>query len=129
MKDFLIPAAAVALLASAAFAQTVAPADTGPGAGPAATGDTQRDAGGPPPPPLGGPGPGLQGMAGVGHGFPPPPPLSKAPHVRIDRGNLHVDVKCGEDDSIKVCSDAAATLLDKIRSLPADPAVLDRKSP
>ena len=44
-----------------------------------------------------------------GHPMPP----SKAAHFRIKGPDLALDVKCPEDESVKVCVDAASQLIDK----------------
>ena len=61
-----------------------------------------------PPPPPGGP----RGMR------PPPPPPSKAAHFRLQRGDVTLDVKCADDESMKACADLAMQMLDKVGTLP-----------
>ena len=49
---------------------------------------------------------------------PPPPPPSKAAHFRVQRGDVALDVKCADDESMKVCADLAMQMLDKVGTLP-----------
>lgn len=62
----------------------------------------------PPPPPRGGqvgPGPRDRG---------PLPPPSRAAHFRIERGPNAVDVKCEDDQPMKVCADIVERLADRL---------------
>lgn len=65
----------------------------------------------PPPPPPGGP---------RGPGAPPPPP-SPAAHVRLERGDAHLDVKCADGESTQSCAATVGGLLDKLAAMPAAP--------
>jgi hypothetical protein len=142
MKAFLIPGLALTLLTGSAFAQAsgqppapppqgaVAPSPPPPPAAPgvAATqppappargaappspppGGPEAgadDMGAPPPPPPGGPGPRGQ--------RPPPPPPSRAAHFRLQRGDAMVDVKCADDEQMKVCADLTLQMVDRLQT-------------
>lgn len=60
----------------------------------------------PPPLPPGGP---------MSHHFgpPPPPPPSKAAFFHFHRGDIDIDIKCADEESLKTCAEASNTLLDK----------------
>jgi hypothetical protein len=139
MKTLLISGMTLALLTGGAFAQATAqppappaagaaappppppradgvagarpPAPPAPGAaappppgGPDAEAD---DADGPPPPP----GPGPRGRR------PPPPPPSKAAHFRLQRGDAMVEVKCADDEPMKLCADLALQMVDRLQAM------------
>jgi hypothetical protein len=65
--------------------------------------------GGPPPPPPGGPGP--RGNR------PPPPPPFRAAHFRLQRGDAMVDVKCADDEQMKVCVDLTLQMVDRLQTM------------
>jgi hypothetical protein len=94
MKAYLISGVMLAMLAGAAHAQAVGPGGiSGPGA------------------PVG-PGP---------VGAPPAPPKappSKAAHFILPDGDALVDVKCADDESMKICADITLQILDKLVALP-----------
>jgi hypothetical protein len=62
----------------------------------------------PPPPPPGGPGP---------RGQRPPPPPERAAHFRLQRGDALVDVKCADEEPMKICADLALQMIDRLRTL------------
>jgi hypothetical protein len=66
------------------------------------------DIGGPPPPPPGGPGP---------RGQRPPPPPSRAAHFRLQRGDAMVDVKCADDEQMKVCADLTLQMIERLQTI------------
>jgi hypothetical protein len=116
MKAFLVSGLTLVLLTGGAFAQAsgqppappaqgaaAAPPPPPPG-GPEAGPD---DMGGPPPPPPGGPGP---------RGQRPPPPPSRAAHFRLQRGDAMVDVKCADDEQMKVCADLTLQMVDRLQT-------------
>jgi hypothetical protein len=45
---------------------------------------------------------------------PPPPPPSKAAHFRIEDGDAKVDIKCADDEPMKVCSEIVLQGLDRL---------------
>jgi hypothetical protein len=128
MKALLISGLTLVLLTGGAFAQESGqppapgpgvaakqpPAPPAPGApppppppgGPEAGPD---DMGGPPPPPPGGPGPRGQ--------RPPPPRPSRAAHFRLQRGDAMVDVKCADDEQMKVCADLTLQMVDRLQTM------------
>jgi hypothetical protein len=138
MKAFLISALTLFLLTGGALAQatgqppappaqgaaapppapaggvaaTQPPAPPAPGVGPPLSpGGPEAgpdDMGGPPPPPPGGPGP---------RGNPPPPPPSRAAHFRLQRGDAMVDVKCADDEQMKVCADLTLQMIDRLQTI------------
>jgi hypothetical protein len=65
--------------------------------------------GGPQPPPPGEPGP-------QSH-RPPPPPPSKAADFRLQRGDAIVDVKCADDEQMKVCDDLTLQMVDRLQTM------------
>ncbi len=46
---------------------------------------------------------------------PPPPPPSKAAHFRIEDGNTRIDLKCAEDEPMKVCADLLLQVMDRLQ--------------
>jgi hypothetical protein len=62
----------------------------------------------PPPPPPGAPGP---------RGQRPPPPPERAAHFRLQRGDVLVDVKCADQESMKTCADLALQMVDRLQTL------------
>jgi len=142
MKAFLISGLTLVLLTGGAFAQasspppappaqgasaapqppppagpgvaaTKPPAPPAPGAAPPPVplGGSEAgpdDMGAPPPPPPGGPGPRGQ--------RPPPPPPSRAAHFRLQRGDAMVDVKCADDEQMKVCADLTLQMVDRLQT-------------
>jgi hypothetical protein len=80
----------------------VAPPPVGPGA---EAGDME---GPPPPPPPGGPGP---------RGQRPPPLPERAAHFRLQRGDAMVDVKCADDEQMKVCADLTLQMVDRLQTM------------
>lgn len=113
MKKLLLAALALTLMATTAFAQADAPPPPPPAGLDAAATDQA-----PPPPP---PGPdGMREHRGP-HGRdagPPPPPPSKAAHFRLRRGDVEIDAKCADDETMKACTDSASQLIDKLAALP-----------
>jgi hypothetical protein len=78
----------------------------------------QGDDAAPTPPP---PGPGRHGdhgPRGGRDGDRPPPPPSKAAHIRLEKGDFKLDLKCDDDEPMKTCSDIAMQLLDKVAAKP-----------
>ena len=123
MKRLLTSAALLTFLVGGAVAQPAIPRQ--PGAGPSQADAMQPppppggprmmdDVGGPPPPPRGGPG----GPGGPGGRRPPPPPPSKAAHFRLEHGDMALDVKCADDESMKACADLTLQMLDKLQAFP-----------
>ena len=49
---------------------------------------------------------------------PPKPPHSKAAHFILQDGDALVDVKCADDESMKICADITLQILDKLVALP-----------
>ncbi|WFS04604.1 hypothetical protein [Rhizobium tumorigenes] len=137
MRKYVLSAIAFAALAGTAFAQQP-PAPPPPG-GPAPVVDPGAPPPPPPAPPLrggpGGPGGpdggpdrmgpppgGPDGDMGLrGHRPPPPPPPSKAAHFHIDHGDTRIDVKCADDEPMKVCSDTLMQLMDRLNGPAAQP--------
>jgi hypothetical protein len=62
----------------------------------------------PPPPPPGGPGP---------RGQRPPPLPERAAHFRLQRGDAMVDVKCADDEQMKVCADLTLQMVDRLETM------------
>jgi hypothetical protein len=97
MKPYLISGVALALLAGTALlggavhAQAVGPG--GPG------------------------GPGAPSGPGAA-GAPPKAPPGKAAHFILQDGDAMVDVKCGDEESMKTCADITMQILDKLVTLP-----------
>ena len=112
MRYLLFTAAGLAMLTGLAVAQEQPPA---PPPAPMAAG--QPDDGAPPPPPPGHGKHGERGPRGGRDGDRPPPP-SKAAHIRLEKGDLKLDVKCADDEPMKACSDIALQLLDKVAARP-----------
>jgi hypothetical protein len=91
-KKAALLGAATLLFATAAVAQPAPPPPDGPRGGPETA----------PPPP-------------------PPPPPSKGAHFIFERGDARIDVKCADDEPMKVCADITLQMLDKLSTLkPAD---------
>jgi hypothetical protein len=131
MKAFLLSGLTLALLTGGALAQAngqppapsapgmTAPPPPAPGLAPppppgvappligsgAEAGDMD---GPPPPPPPGAPGP---------HGQRPPPPPERAAHFRLQRGDALVDVKCADEEPMKICADLALQMIDRLQTL------------
>jgi hypothetical protein len=61
-----------------------------------------------PPPRPNGPGP---------QGHRPPPPPSKAAHFLLRRGDAIVDVKCADDEQMKVCADLTLQMVDRLQTM------------
>jgi hypothetical protein len=76
---------------------------------PVGSGPETGDMEGPPPPPPGGPGPRGQ--------RPPPPAPSRAAHFRLRRGDAMVDVKCADDEQMKVCADLTLQMVDRLQTM------------
>lgn len=121
MKTLIVSGMVLALLTGSALAQTppstppVAPEGSARAAAPAPLPppgpDPMADTGAAPPPPPAGP-----------EGRRPPPPPSRAAHFRLERGDAALDVKCGEDETMKACADIALQMLDKMQAMtPAKP--------
>jgi hypothetical protein len=113
MKGLMLSSLAFALLTGAALADTPAP----PPGGPPAPGMKAP----PPPPPPGGPeamddGPGGPPPSGGPRSHRPPP--SKAAHFRLEHGDIVVDVKCADEESMKACADFTLQMLDRVQALP-----------
>lgn len=122
MKRLLAPAIALALLATAAHAQTgpVGGPDAKTPPAPAAGMHHAMDQDG-----MGGPGPmgGPGGPDGMGpHGHPPmggPGPMAMhggpfvppGPHVHLRKGDAELDVACKPDDTMVACADQAIRIL------------------
>ena len=54
-------------------------------------------------------------------GAPPAPqkaPHSKAAHFILQDGDALVDVKCADEESMKICADITLQILDKLVALP-----------
>jgi hypothetical protein len=123
MKALLLSGLTLALLTGGALAQAngqppappapglapppppppgVAPPPVGPGA---EAGDME---GPPPPPPPGGPGP---------RGQRPPPLPERAAHFRLQRGDATVNVKCADDEQMKVCADLTLQMVDRLQTM------------
>lgn len=121
MKIIAFSAAGLVILSGIALAQEQ-PAPPPPP--PSASFDAGPMDDAPPPPPRG---PGRHGERGPmgGHGpvggrdgERPPPPPSKAAHLRLEKGDLKLDVKCAEDEPMKACADIAMQLLDRATPKP-----------
>jgi hypothetical protein len=136
MKKLLVSGLALVLLTGGAFAQALPQPQPPPAAGAAAP---------PPPPPEGlaatrppaPPAPGLaplpppgeaeSGPGDMGEELPPggtgpqshrpPPPPSKAAHFRLQRGGAIVDVKCADDEQMKVCADLTLQMVDRLQTM------------
>ncbi|MFF0950262.1 hypothetical protein ACFYE9_22095 [Rhizobium leguminosarum] len=130
MQRLLLSGLALAALAGTAFAQQP-PAPPSAGTPPAAA-----EPGSPPPPPSPStadddeqmtdrpdarPGDrpdyrwhGRRGDMGF-RGHRPPPPPSKAAHFRIEDGNTRIDLKCAEDEPMKVCADLLLQVMDRLQ--------------
>jgi hypothetical protein len=132
MKTLLISGLTLALLTGGAFAQASGqpPAPPAPGMAapppppaPPAPGVTAAQPPAPPPgaapapPPPGGPEAGND-MDGPHGRRPPPPPPSKAAHFRFERGDGMVDVKCADEEPMKVCADFALQMIDRLQAMP-----------
>lgn len=120
MKRFLLAGLALSALAGTAIAQTPPPP---PGAEQAAPSpddapmssrvdaDDNDDAAPPPPPPP-------RDAREHGHmrpeGHRPPPPPSRAAHFHIKTGDTKIDVKCAENEPMKVCADLLLQILDRV---------------
>lgn len=50
---------------------------------------------------------------------PPPPPPSNTAEFSFRRGPTEIRVRCGENEPVKVCADAALTLMDKFGTMTA----------
>lgn len=114
MKKLLLAGLALTLMATTAFAQADAP----PPPPPAGLDAAATDKAPPPPPP---PGPDSMREHRGPHGRdagPPPPPPSKAAHFRLRRGDVEIDAKCADDETMKACTDSASQLIDKLAALP-----------
>ncbi|MBY2926087.1 hypothetical protein [Rhizobium leguminosarum] len=134
MQRLLLSGLALAALAGTAFAQQP-PAPPSAGTPPAAA-----EPGSPPPPPSPStpdddeqmtdrpdarPGDrpdyrwhgrrGDMGFRGFRGHRPPPPPPSKAAHFRIEDGNTRIDLKCAEDEPMKVCADLLLQVMDRLQ--------------
>jgi hypothetical protein len=122
MKALLLSGLTLALLTGGALAQANGqpPAPPAPGLAPppppppgvapppVGSGPETGDMEGPPPPP-GGPGPRGQ--------RPPPPAPSRAAHFRLQRGDAMVDVKCADDEQMKVCADLTLQMIDRLQTV------------
>ena len=116
-KTLIVTALALSFAASAAYAQTDTPPPP-PKAPPAAG----PEAAPPPPPPPHHPGPeAMRGPdRGPGHG-----PwmkhhmmmMSKGARIRVSDGDIHVNVKCAEDDSTADCGQTVIRILREVQSL------------
>ena len=53
-------------------------------------------------------------MRPEGHRPPPPPPPSRAAHFHIKTGDTKIDVKCAENEPMKVCADLLLQILDRV---------------
>ncbi|RWY78972.1 hypothetical protein [Rhizobium sp. WSM1325] len=58
---------------------------------------------------------GDMGFRGFRGHRPPPPPPSKAAHFRIEDGNTRIDLKCAEDEPMKVCADLLLQVMDRLQ--------------
>ncbi len=123
MKRFLLAGLALSALAGTAIAQTPpppppqgaeqaapSPDDAPP---PRVDADDNDDAAPPPPPP---PREAREHghMRPEGHRPPPPPPPSRAAHFHIKTGDTKIDVKCAENEPMKVCADLLLQILDRV---------------
>lgn len=123
MKRFLLAGLALSALAGTAIAQTPpppppqgaeqaapSPDDAAP---PRVDADDNDDAAPPPPPP---PRDAREHghMRPEGHRPPPPPPPSRAAHFHIKTGDTKIDVKCAENEPMKVCADLLLQILDRV---------------
>ncbi|MBN9028863.1 MAG: hypothetical protein BGO05_28495 [Rhizobiales bacterium 63-7] len=123
MKRFLLAGLALSALAGTAIAQTTpppppqgaeqaapSPDDAPP---PRVDADDNDDAAPPPPPP---PREAREHghMRPEGHRPPPPPPPSRAAHFHIKTGDTKIDVKCAENEPMKVCADLLLQILDRV---------------
>lgn len=113
MRVIIFTATGLAILTGIAIAQEQPPPPP-----PAPMEAGQPDNGAPPPPP---PGPGRHGERGLRDardGDRPPAPPSKAAHIRLEKGDMKLDLECADDEPMKTCSDIALQLLDKVASKP-----------
>lgn len=134
MHRFLLSGLALAALTGAAFAQEPAAPPPPSGAAPPPAADT-----GSPPPDAGAPAPrdeampdgssrdrfafrghGWRGDMGFYRGHHRGPPPSKAARFRIMDGNTRIDLKCAEDEPMKVCADLLLQVMDRLQG-PAQP--------
>lgn len=115
--------ALLSLATTSAFAQTPSvpplslaqnqPSDGVPPDGPAPGGPRPgQDWGAPPPPPP------PHGPHGRAEGPPPPPPPKGAffRFAQTPNGTALAEVKCADDEPIKVCADVAMSLMDKLNA-------------
>lgn len=111
----LLPLAACIGLAGAATFAAVAQTPPAPHVGPWDPGQMHD---GPPfmPEWMHGPKPGPGMMP-----FPPPPPPLKAAVFHLQGNGVQIDVKCADDEPMKVCVEAAGWLLDKVTTKSSTP--------
>lgn len=123
MNRLLALSFALALLTGGAMAQAAAPTPPGTPPAPGRPDAMNPDAGVAPPP--GGPPPPNGPRAHR------PPPPSTAAHLRIERGDTAVDIKCADDEPMKACADVTLQLLDKLKAMPgqAMPGAEDAPKP
>ena len=133
MKKVLFAATALSFAATIAYAQT----DTAPPSPPQAATAGGPTATPPPPPPpphrpgpealrgpdgMGGPGMGGPGMHGPGRGGPEGwmkhhmMMMSKGARIRVSDGDVHVNVKCAEDDSTAECGQTVIRILKQMQA-------------
>jgi len=115
MRRLVLSIIALVALAGTAVAQQPPAASSPP---PPPAGDMAPPPGGPDAPAPGdraGPPPRGPDVDMAFHGHrPPPPPPSKAAHFRIEDGDSKIDVKCADDEPMKVCSEIVLQVLDRL---------------
>jgi hypothetical protein len=100
MRSMLMAFAVLVLAAGSGHAEEPAPAQPPPP-------DARME-----PPPMHGPRD-FHGRRGFRDAERPPPPPSRAARFRIERGDLKLDVRCAEEETMRACADIVLQLLDK----------------
>ncbi|MGI3898973.1 MAG: hypothetical protein ACRYGP_00900 [Janthinobacterium lividum] len=131
MKVLLASSLALALMTGSVLAQRAAPAPAGMAQAtpPVASAPAPDEDGMVPPPPPGGPraaaplpggpgGPSMMADRGPDGRRVPPPPPPRGAHIDLQRGDLHVEVKCAEEETTKTCADSAMQMLDHLQAAP-----------
>jgi hypothetical protein len=126
MKSALFSAVLLSMAASLAFAQgNPPPPPPPPGAAAPLVGQAA-----PPPLPGAETGPGYHapplprherggpGTRGGGRDKPPTPAHSKAAHFELRQGDRLLDVKCADEEPMRLCADIAIQLLDQLSRMP-----------
>ena len=118
MKTILASSLAFAIMTAAALAQVAAPAPAGLEPPPTPTAAADAPGAGAPPP-RGGPRPGGPAEGGPDGHRPSPPP--RGAHIRLQRGDLLVDVGCAEDEPMRSCAEITSQMLDHLSAASTAP--------